>query len=344
MKKSPLKLTPYLLILFIGIASGIFLTQNETTWSFIKKPFIETYNKFDDTREIKWNNDFKIVDIESGTDHTIQKAYFFKTRSEEAKPLIVSLHSWSGDYTQNDSIAEFCKEKDLNYIHPDFRGPNWTKNACCSELVLNDIDEAISYAIKNANVDTNKIYVIGSSGGGYATLSTFMKSKHKIKKFSAWVPISDLVAWYNESKIIGNKYAGNILDCTESKNGLDIKKAEERSPIYWNTPAEKLAGSKLAIYDGIYDGIQGSVPITHSINFYNKILRDLSVSDSSKYVSNAEKLKLLEFRKPLGEFGSIGGRKVFLRKEFGNISLILFEGNHEMLYGFAFNDLIKDQQ
>lgn len=338
MKKIHADWSIYILLLFTGLASGIFLTQNKATWSIIKKPF-GTHKKMDNTG---WGNEFKIVDIKSGADQNIQKAYFYKTKSDQAKPLIVSLHSWSGDFKQNDSIAELSKGKDYNYIHPDFRGPNQTKNACCSELVLNDIDDAITYAIENANVDTSKIYVIGVSGGGYATLSTFMRSKHNIKKFSAWASISDLIAWYNESKILGNKYAGNILECTESESELNIEKAEQRSPIYWETPASKLAGSKLAIYAGIYDGIQGSVPITHSINFYNKILRDLSVSDTSKYVSSSEKLNLLEFRKPLGEFGNIGGRKVFLRKEFENISLIIFEGNHEMLTGFAFNELIAE--
>jgi hypothetical protein len=37
-----------------------------------------------------------------------------------------------------------------------------------------------------------------------------MKSKHLIRRFSAWVPISDLPAWYAESKIMGTKYAEYI--------------------------------------------------------------------------------------------------------------------------------------
>jgi len=342
MKKTSLKLISYLLILILGIGSGVFLMKNKTISSYLNQALVEDSPKFDDTRKLEWSNDFKLVDIQSSVDRNLQKAYFFKSKSDQAKPLIVSLHSWSGYYDQKDGLADLSKGKDLNYIHPDFRGANWTKEACCSDLALSDIDDAISYAIKNSNVDTNNIYVIGSSGGGYATLSTFMKSKHKIKKFSAWVPISDLVAWYAESKIIGNKYAQNILDCTESKNGLDIEKAKSRSPLHWKAPVEKLRNSQLAIYTGIYDGIQGSVPITHSINFYNKILNEQSISDTVKKVTDFEKLSLLEFRKPLGDFGSIADRRVFLKKESGNVSLTIFEGNHEMLTEFAFNNLIKD--
>ena len=77
------------------------------------------------------------------------------------------------------------------------------------------------------------------------------------------------------------------------------------------------------------------------INFYNKILSDLGVRDSTKYVSDAEKLKLLEFRKPLGDFGQISGREVILIKETNNIKLTLFEGGHEILTKYAFEELVK---
>jgi predicted peptidase len=231
----------------------------------------------------------------------------------------------------------------LNYIHPDFRGANNTIHACCSELAIHDIDEAISYAIENTRADTSRIYIIGQSGGGYATLAAFMKSQHRISKFSAWVPISDLVAWYRESLIMGNRYAGDILDCTGSKDSvLNLDAARQKSPIFWETPAGKLEYSKLYIYTGIYDGIQGSVPITQSINFYNKVLTDLSVKDPLKYVSGQEKLKLLELREGMGNFGKIGEREVFLEKEYQNLKLVIFRGNHEMLAEYALHELLKE--
>ncbi|WP_221391952.1 S9 family peptidase [Dyadobacter sp. NIV53] len=305
-----------------------------------EKPSEESYIKFDDTRNITWPADFKVVENVSGMDQSVQKSYFYKTKSAEPKPLIVSLHTWSGDYTQKDDVAAICKEKDVNYIHPDFRGANVITSACCSELALADIDDAISYAIKNAKVDTAKIYVIGVSGGGYATLATFMKSKHRIRKFSVWASISDLTAWYHESTILGNKYAKNILNCTGSQSELNVKNARYKSPLYMPGPGKNREGATLYIFAGIYDGIQGSVPITHSINFYNKLLTDLSVADKSQYVSDAEKLNLLEFRRPLGALGTIGGRKICLQKEYENFKLTIFEGNHEMLSTFAVEQLL----
>ena len=110
--------------------------------------------------------------------------------------------------------------------------------------------------------------------------------------------------------------------------------------IILNKISSKLKKSKLFIYAGIYDGIQGSVPITHSINFYNKVLTDLFISDTSKYISVYEKLQLLEFRVPLGDYGQISGRDICLIKKFKNIKLTVFTGNHEMLPEYAFNELL----
>lgn len=292
-----------------------------------------------------WSDTFQIVDIKSPLDGAIQKAYFYRSRSAEVKPLIVSLHTWSHDYTQFDSINDLCVSKDLNYIHPNFRGVNNHKDACCSDLALADIDAAIDYALAHGNVDRDRIYVIGTSGGGYATLATFMKSRHKIKKFAAWVPLVDLSKWYRETRIRKLKYADEILACTSSAGEeLNLEVARAKSPMYWQTPVQKLADSEVKIYCGVYDGMtgNGTIPITHSINFYNKLLDDLGGTAIREKVSDEEKLHLLEHRSSLMSGKKIGNREVFLEKSHGNTHLVMFEGGHEILTEYAFNDLIKD--
>ncbi len=332
----------YFLILITGFGTGIFIGKKETKRMSVKEEKTKLTSFREDSTEIKWPEMFRIIGIRSSNDTSMQKAYFYRAESSKQKPLIVSLHSWSGDYRQEDPLSELCRIEDLNYIHPDFRGLNRSIDACCSNLVISDIDDAITFALKNANVDTSRIFMIGPSGGGYATLAMFMKSKHPIRKFSAWVPISDLVAWYHESRIRGNKYAEDILKCTGSENEvLNEIKAKEKSPIYWVTPNFKIPGTELKIYAGIYDGIQGSVPITQSINFYNKLLTDLSVIEKDKFVSTEEKLALLEYRKPLGEYGKISGRDICLQKEYKGIKLTIFSGNHEILPEFALNELLE---
>src|SRR5690606_28748365 len=103
--------------------------------------------RYDDTQKTDWEADFEVVDILSTMDNSLQKAYFYKTTSKEPQPLIVSLHTWSGNYEQKDELAALARSKNLNYIHPNFRGANNSMQACASEWALADIDDAISYAI-----------------------------------------------------------------------------------------------------------------------------------------------------------------------------------------------------
>ncbi|RZW38985.1 MAG: peptidase [Flavobacteriaceae bacterium] len=337
------RITRSTLLLLLGTIIGLFLAYNRTTRSYLSKYLSSSVKKVEDSRHSKWDKNFKVVEIESTMDAKIQKAFFYRSRSSEPKPLIISLHTWSAYYTQNDPLAKLSKQNDINYIHPNFRGENITVEACNSTLALSDIDDAIDYAKTNANVDDSEIHIVGFSGGGYATIGAFMKSRHRIKTFSAWASITDLIQWFDESKVRGLKYANDILFCTDSKNGnLNMQIARSRSPIYWETPSQKLNYSQLNLYAGINDGLQGSVPITQSINFYNKVLKDLGETDSLNYVSDHETLKLLTLRKPIADLGSMADRSICLRKKSNNITLTIFDGGHEILPEYAFNELVPE--
>ena len=256
-------------------------------FSFPENPCSQNPGKADsitvravETTDSNWPNDFIMVKIKSTDDEAYQNAYFYKTKSDKPQLLIVNIHSLTYDCQQFDSLPILSLQNNINFIHTDFRGPNKTKEACCSNLVISDTDAAIDCAIKNANVDTLRIYVIGQSGGGYATLDAFMKLKHRIKKFSVWVPIPDQAQWYDETRIRKLFYADNILVCTNSKGRkLNQEEAINSSTIYWKSPVEKLNYSNLEIFSGVYDELEwnGPIPITQSINFYDKLLTALKV-------------------------------------------------------------------
>ncbi|MHC4482805.1 MAG: alpha/beta hydrolase family protein, partial [Planctomycetota bacterium] len=116
-----------------------------------------------------WPKKVREIRYISAADSTLQPALFYapKTRAKAA-PLLVALHTWSGNYTQKMSIpyAEWCIKKGWFFIHPHFRGPNWTKEATGSELVVADIISAVDYAKRHADVDSSRIYLVGASGGG----------------------------------------------------------------------------------------------------------------------------------------------------------------------------------
>lgn len=291
---------------------------------------------WDDEKVKIWPIEFREVEIKSPLDGEIQKAYFYVSRSGKPQPLIVSLHTWSGNYTQDDPLAKQILEKDWNYIHPDFRGANKTPRACGSKYAIDDIDQAINFAIRHGNVDMLNIHVIGVSGGGMATLLSYMNSIYLVSSFSAWVPISDLKAWYYQSLGRKNGYAEHILAGTSSGDSvLNVDEAVKRSPLYMITPTEQRKDSRLFIYAGIHDGYEGSVPVSQSMNFYNKVIRDYGASND-KIISDKEILDLVSMRtSPTLPNKKLGNRNIIYERNFKNISLLLFEGKHEMLNDIA---------
>jgi len=332
-----------ILFILVGLICGVLLAWKNPDWLLKTKSQVSILFNYVNPNIDIWSSDYQLVNIPSSFDDNVQKAYFLSTKSSTPQPLIVSLHTWGSTYQENDSIALFSKEKNLNYIHPNFRGPNKTPYSCLSTHVIRDIDDAITFALKMGNVDSRQIHIIGKSGGGYAALGAYMKSKHQIKSVSSWVPITNLIEWYEEGLIRRNKYTVDILNCTASTNGhLNRDQAIAKSPIFWKTPIKKREHTRLMLYAGVFDGIRGSVPIGHSINFYNKIVKDFGATDSLYYVSLKENLKLLSKPTSIGQNSNIADRNVFLKKAYKNTELIIFEGGHEMLTEYAFEQLLKN--
>jgi lysophospholipase L1-like esterase len=287
----------------------------------------------DNEENKNWPDKFISVEIKSSADGSMQKAWFYRSLLSNPQPLIVSLHSWSGDYSQEDPLTKEILLRDWNYIHPDFRGTNDKPNACGSDLVISDIQDAIIYAIKNGNVDTSNVHIIGASGGGYATLLVFMKLQYPVRSFNAWASISNLDDWYWECKGRGLKYAKDLEMVTTNGNGFNKSEAIKRSPLLMKYHPEKRKGSNLSIYAGIHDGYTGSVPISHSINMFNKLIKDMYPDQIDELVSDSVKISLLTKRinpVPKNDL-TLGGRKIHLIKQLANLSLTIFEGGHEML-------------
>lgn len=320
------------LILFLILTSFIVGGLTGHYYPQIKSRLISNINIWDNTNNQDWPKEFSVVKIRSSVDAAEQYAYFFKADSEPPKPLIVSLHTWSGNYSQNDPLAPMAMNAEWNYIHPDFRGPNWTSDACLSKKAIADIDDAIQYAIDNGNVDTSKVFVVGASGGGYATLGAYLRTRHEVKAFLSWVPISDLSAWYHQSLNRKSKYAQDILKCTSEGMELKDNEAQLRSPLFWDVPVNPTG--RLEIYAGINDGYTGSVPISHSILFYNRIAQHLGSKD---LVTEADMVELLTRGiEHSSDLGRLGDRQVYYRRGTDLLSLTIFDGGHEMLPKYCF--------
>ncbi len=301
---------------------------------------------WDDTLDTRWPAECRVVEIRSSADGSVQRARFYSSESVVSAPLIVSLHTWSGDYNQQDPIAGEAIRRGWNYIHPDFRGPNVRPEAGGSELVITDIRDAIDFALGNSNTDPDDVHIIGVSGGGYAALVAYMRLDYPVRSFNAWAAISDLNSWYKECRSRSLKYAADIENITTGGSGYDPEEGQRRSPLFMEYKPEKRKKAVLNLYAGINDGYAGSVPVIHSIEFYNRIVALRHPDTPGLAVNDSTVISILARRyNPSGKYEKrMAGRNVYLSAGERDVRLHIFEGGHEMLVPHALSLIpVKDK-
>ena len=285
--------------------------------------------------ETPWNSppdstfDSRFVAVSTSSTNDAINAYSFATT--EIAPLVVSLHSWNGTWEEEDPIAGLVADVNWNYIHPDFQGENTHSDACLSEKVISDIDGAIHWAMENGNVDPDNIFVVGFSGGGYTALGYRLKTDIALKHTYAWAAITDLEDWYYQSSNRQLKYAEQVVACIGGQ--FSIADAQKRSPLYF---AEN-ANGQVALFAGLDDGYSGTVPITHSLEYFNKLAKPTD--------KLSEQLLLDLVSKSVGKpVGTLADRAVYLDRESEQVRLRVFDGSHEILNEAAFAQILSTYQ
>ena len=270
------------------------------------------------------------LQVPSVLDGVEQPCLFTPAKRAGKRPLMVFLHSWSSHYEQdNNSWLEEAKKYDWHYLHPHFRGPNWTPEACGSLKARQDILDAVEYVIDQYKVDTKRIYLVGVSGGGHMTMVMAAHAPERWTAASAWAGISDLTAWHEECTAGGLKYAGDIEKSVGGKPG---DSAEVDAQLNYRSPVHHLAKSKglpLEIATGIHDGIgkKGSVPVHHSLYAFNTLATAYGVERIPQEIIDA-----LDAGTPPGEAPEQDPeftRAIHLRQEAGPSRVTIFEGGHE---------------
>jgi pimeloyl-ACP methyl ester carboxylesterase len=249
--------------------------------------------------------------------------------------MLVYLHSWSGDYRQrNDAWQRQAQQRGWIYLHPNFRGPNQSRQACGSKYARQDVLDAIDQMRRQFEVDPQRIYLAGSSGGGHMAMLMAGHHPDRFTAVSAWVGISDLAAWYrfHVKDGVPQRYAKMIVASlggppTQPDLEPDYR---DRSPIFHLQHARKLP---LDIWAGVEDGHTGSVPITHSLNAFNVIAQ----ANGDAPIS-AEEIKQLTTTKRLQQPRDSDrasddslDREIHLRRSSGSARVTIFAGGHEGL-------------
>ena len=280
----------------------------------------------------------KLIKVKSSLDDSLQPSMFWAPASAKTTPtpLFVFLHSWSGNYKQNNAKwLQEAEQRGWIYLHPDFRGVNQQPEACGSRLARQDILDAIEYVIKHYNVDQSRIYLAGSSGGGHMTMLMAGHHPDRFSAASAWVGISDLAEWYRFHLKDGvpQNYARMILKSLTDKPGtseeIDVQ-YRDRSPLFWIDNATELP---LDLNAGVTDGQTGSVPFAHTINAFNVLAK----KNQTAPVTEAEIEQLWNqgtLTNPQvsdQETDETYGREIHLRRKSGNARVTIFQGGHEGL-------------
>jgi poly(3-hydroxybutyrate) depolymerase len=258
---------------------------------------------------------------------------FYAPETASAVPLVVALHTWSGNYKQktHEDIEQWCGQVRWAYLHPNFRGPNRRPEATGSELVVKDILSAVDYAKQETAIDESSVYLVGTSGGGYGCLLMAGRHPKMWAGVSAWVPIADLRAWYLQCDSKNLKYAEEIVASCGGAPGDSAavdQQYRNRSPLTYLARAKGLA---LHINAGVRDGHTGSVPISHSLLAFNAVADPqdrIGHEDIRRFVSEARVPDHL--RRSITD-SSYGEKQPLFRRTSGEVTVTIFDGGHELI-------------
>ena len=278
------------------------------------------------------------IEITSSLDGTVQKAMFWapEAAQHESTPLFVFLHSWSSDYRQkNTPWRDEAFRRGWIVLQPDFRGPNLRPEACGSKLARQDVLDAIEYVIANYKVDTSRLYLAGSSGGGHMAMLMAGYYPERFSAVTAWVGISDLAEWYRFHTRNGtpSNYAKMIAaSCGGAPGDSPAVDAEyrARSPI---PHLPRAAGVPMDLNAGVHDGHTGSVPISHTLRAFNVLAKangGTAIADDE--IEQLTKHRRLEAPRP--EDTAVDesyGRALYLRRTAAPARVTIFEGGHESI-------------
>ncbi|MBP5509384.1 MAG: tRNA lysidine(34) synthetase TilS [Kiritimatiellae bacterium] len=273
------------------------------------------------------------IRVKSSIDGAMRPAYFYapEAKADQKIPLLVALHTWSYNYKARNPLDwayAQCRKRGWAFLYPDFRGPNWTPQACGSSLAVQDILDAVEYAKAHAPVDPDRVYVIGASGGGMMALLLAGRSPTVWAGVYSACPITDLARWHADSALRRNRYRQHMESACGGTPDVRAEEYANRSPLTYLAEARK-ANVHIQIATGIHDGHSGSVPIGHAIRGFN------ALADESDRISEAH-IAVMEQTQRVPEELAFKGHdpffseknRIHLRQTSANVRLTIFEGGH----------------
>jgi predicted esterase len=300
----------------------------------------EEYGPFGDAGIERWQRDvpaIQEVTIPSTADDYEQPALWLPPNGDGPQPLLVVVHSWSTDYLQHLGIpfAEWAEESGWAMINPDFRGVNDNPDATGSDLAVQDVIDAIDFAAEQSEIDEDRVYIVGFSGGGMMSLLMAGRHPDRFAGAVAWVPIHDLNEWYEYN--VAEQPDADYIDHIRSSCGGDPTtdeaardECEQRSPAA-HLDAARDAGVPVYIGHGLSDE---TVPPAHSLWAFNQLVGEGETLNDELVEAVAENRLPDEFEGSVEAetYFSSDDPEVYFARQAGDVTLVLFEGEHDMVY------------
>ena len=281
--------------------------------------------------------DVERVSIRSTVDGEAQRAMWLAPREAGPRPLLVVLHSWSSGYRQDIGIpfAQWAEEHGWAFIHPHFRGVNRRPEATGSDLAVRDVLDAVDWASEQADIDADRVFVIGFSGGGHMALLMAGRHADRFAGAVAWVPIYDLEQWYvhHRDNRPGTAYIPQIR---ASCGGDPTTVATARRACRHRSPSAHLDGAREAgipLYIGHGLSDTTATP-AQALRTFNAVARD-SDRFGARTVAALDDNRLPEFLRGRLDAPTYFGRadpRPLLSRRSGQATLVIFDGVHDLVY------------
>ncbi len=280
-----------------------------------------------------WPPEVREIKYHSPADHTMQPALFYNPEKKTPVPLLVALHPWSGNYRRKEpEYPAWCIRKGWAMVHPDFRGPFDRPEATGSELVVKDILGAVDYAREQAQIDQNRIYLIGVSGGGYISLLMAGRHPEIWAGVSAWVPIYDLKDWHAETTLRKFHYAKLIERSCGGAPGTNAAVDREYLVRSVSTYLPKARAIPMDINAGIRDGHDDNpVPISHALHAFNALAQPADKIVEEDIACMTDKAAIPEKYAPPARDALYGNFTVMFRRISNAARVTIFAGGHEII-------------
>ncbi len=293
---------------------------------------------FGDAGLARWEREvpgIQDVRIPSTIDGAEQEVLWLPPTGDQPQPLLVALHSWSTAYLQHVDIpyGMWAQHNGWGFIHPNFRGVNDRPEALGSDLAVQDVVDAIDFAIEQGGVDPERVYVIGLSGGGLMALLLAGRHPDRIAGAAAWMANYDLVDFYAHSRRAGRSYYRHIATACGGNPTTDEAARDEcmhRSPA-GHLDAARDGGVPVYLGHGISDTLAPPIQSAHAFNHLaapeDQLPEDLLEAIAAYRIPDTH-LGIVETETYFGD----ADPAVLFAVESGTVRLVIIEGSHDMVY------------